>query len=69
MESLITNCRRLNLSFIVLLVNACLFLPVHALNAQPIILENNQLRVELSQSLPSVERYVLKSTNQVIYGV
>ena len=68
MESLITNCRRLNLSFIVLLVNACLFLPVHALNAQPIILENNQLRVELSQSLPSVERYVLKSTNQVIYG-
>ena len=68
MESLITNCRRLNLSFTVLLIGACFFYPVQVLNAQPIVLENDQLRVELSQSQPSADRYVLKSNDQVIYG-
>ena len=68
MESLIPNSRRPNLSFAALLISACLFLPVEVLNAQPIVLENDQLRVELSQSLPSADRYILKSNSQVIYG-
>lgn len=41
---------------------------VQTLNAQPIILENAQLRVELSQSQPLVNRYILKSNSQIIYG-
>jgi hypothetical protein len=68
MRSLITFCRHCVLSFSFLFITASLFVPVQTLNAQPIILENNQLRAELSELVPAVNRYVLKSNNQVIYG-
>ena len=68
MRSLITFCRHWVLTFPILFISASLFVPVQTLNAQPIILENDQLRVELSPDFPAVDRYVLKSNNQVIYG-
>jgi len=68
MRSLITFCRHWMLSFSIFFISASVFVPVQALHAQPIILENDHLRVELSPLFPAVDRYVLKSNNQVIYG-
>lgn len=48
----------------------CIFLLTGSeqLRAQTLTLENEYLSIEFLQSHPSVERYVLKTNNQVIYG-
>lgn len=58
------------LCFFLFVVNVSISLaPVESLNAQSLILENDHLRVELSEIVPAVNRYVLKSNDQVIYGL
>ena len=57
--------------FYLFIINASIFfvITVESLNAQPIVLENDHLRVVLSELVPAAERYVLKSNDQVIYGL
>ena len=53
MKNHIVSCRQWMLSFSIFFISASVFMPVQALHAQPIILENDHLRVELSQLIPS----------------
>jgi hypothetical protein len=69
MKKLISLCRHWMLTFSIFFISASVFVPVQAIHAQPMILENDQLRVELSPDFPAVDRYILKINDQVIYGV
>jgi len=54
--------------FFVCCLNLFLLAASNQLTAQTLTLENKHLYVEFQQSLPAVDRYVLKSNNQVMYG-
>ena len=58
----------LKILFFVCFLNLFLLTGSDQLRAQTLTLENEYLYIEFQQSLPAVDRYVLKSNNQVIYG-
>ncbi|MFZ3136425.1 MAG: choice-of-anchor D domain-containing protein [Thermodesulfovibrionales bacterium] len=53
-----------------ILVFMCIFslIGLERVSAQNLVLENEYLYIELQQTLPAVEKYVLKSNGQIIYG-